>query len=205
MRCQAYEMELLILVSCVETADPKAQPMFELFGAPTENWESGQIEVYEKSLLEPLNSRKTPLIGFLRLDKGLNLVVFEDGEIVLLQNEDGNGVLTSWQLEIPFEKVNGTIFDSENNILCIQSIERSRSFFHFNPSPFPTGKWTHIADHMNTKWTFLALYGKFVIARNLDKFTYLLELNETYEIASQVRIGDEDSWNFFCDSCGRYS
>jgi hypothetical protein len=58
---------------------------------------------------------------------------------------------------------------------------------------------------MNTKWTFLSLYGKFVIARNLDKFTYLLELNETFEIASQVKIGDEDSWNYFQDSYGRWS
>lgn len=111
-------------------------------------------------------------------------------------------MLTSWQLDIPFEKANGTIFDEANGNLCIQTIERSRSLFHFSPSQ---EKWTHLADHMNTKWTFLALYGKFVIARNLDKYTYLLELTETYEIASQVRIGDEDSWSFFCDSCGRYS
>jgi hypothetical protein len=114
-----YDLELLILISCVETSDTKAEPKFELFGALTEVWENGLIEAYEKQLKFPISDRKTPIIGFLRINKGVNLVVFEDSEIILLKSENNFGVLTTWQLEISFEKVNGTIFDTENNNLCI--------------------------------------------------------------------------------------
>lgn len=51
----------------------------------------------------------------------------------------------------------------------------------------------------------MIIIGKFVIARNLDKFTYLLELSEIYEIQNQIRIGNDDSWNFQVDASGTYS
>ena len=53
----AYEMELMVLISCVETADPTALPSFEIFGAPAVAWESGMIEFYKKPLKKPLTSR----------------------------------------------------------------------------------------------------------------------------------------------------
>ena len=46
--------------------------------------------------------------------------------------------------------------------------------------------------------------GKFVIARGADKFTYLLELNENLETISQVRIGDDDTWNFGYDTSTKF-
>jgi hypothetical protein len=84
------------LISCEDASEPKAQPTFELFGAPTEVWENGMIEAYEKKLKFPISDRKTPFIGFLRLNKGINLVVFEDSEVVMIKSEANHGVLTSW-------------------------------------------------------------------------------------------------------------
>ena len=49
------------------------------------------------------------------------------------------------------------------------------------------------------------MIGKFVVARNLDKFTYLLELSDIYEIQNQTKIGDDDSWNFQADASSIYS
>lgn len=54
------------------------------------------IEAYEKKLKFPISDRKTPFIGFLRINKGINLVVFEDSEIVMIKSEANHGVLTSW-------------------------------------------------------------------------------------------------------------
>lgn len=54
------------------------------------------IEAYEKKLKNPISDRKTPFVGFLRLNKTINLVVFEDSEIVMFNNEGNHGVLMSW-------------------------------------------------------------------------------------------------------------
>lgn len=46
--------------------------------------------------------------------------------------------------------------------------------------------------------------GKFAIARNLDNYIYLLELNELFDLQSQVRIGDDDSWGYAADGSNVY-
>lgn len=62
----------------------------------------------------------------------------------------------------------------------------------------------HFSDHHQSKYTFLSVMGKFVIARGADKFTYLLELNENLETISQVRIGDDETWNFGYDTSTKF-
>jgi hypothetical protein len=189
-----YEFELLILAICQNPAT--SEESYHFFGAATD----GEIEVYSKIMLSPLSVRKAPLVGFMRLAPAKNLVVFEDGEVVLVESQKNHGTKGGWNLEVPFDRANTSIFDYENRTLCIQNAERSRSIFVFE-----NNRWTHLADHMNTKWTFITMMGKFVIARALDKYTYVLELTETYDIQNSVRIGEDETWNFASDASGTYS
>jgi hypothetical protein len=190
------DMELLVLITCAEEGGN-----FLLFGGPID----GDLRIYQKHLLFPMSQRSAALIGFIRFDKGICLCIFEDGEVVKLRTECDHGVEISWRLDMQFDKANMTVYDSENQILCIQSIERSRSIYQYETKGSSGPRWSHLADHSNTKWTFYLISGKFVVARNLDKYTYLLELSEIYEIQNQVRIGEDDSWNYQVDASAIYS
>lgn len=65
-----------------------------MFGALSDVKVKGKIKMYTKNLIRPLHHRKSAMIGFLRFDRAINLVVFEDGYICHLKNENDEGVIS---------------------------------------------------------------------------------------------------------------
>lgn len=113
LESNGYELELVVLISCMEIQGLDPKQSFEMFGAVADGQD---IVIYTKQLTMPIGSRQEPVIGFLRSGKGENLIIFEDGEIVPVKSSQNYGVTSIKQnrLDLPFDKANRTLWDPVN-------------------------------------------------------------------------------------------
>lgn len=198
-----YDMELLVLVDCVESNKDKSGQTFELFGATHTECDGNNeelIETYSKELDYPIYQRNALVIAFIRMQQSVSLIIFEDGHVSQLKNHENTGIIKSDQLKMPFGNVNAAIYEEDTGLLCMQTIQKQRSFFICNE-----GTWGHLSDHQKGKLQFMKIIGKFAIARHQDKYTYLIEMNENQEMILDVRLGDDDTWNYAFDADAKFS
>jgi hypothetical protein len=81
----------LLLIDTFDTGKDEKDKSFLLFGALNVNNSKNvdRLESYFKELKEPLKLREAHLISIMRLQKTVNLAVYEDCFVCLFRN-DGN-------------------------------------------------------------------------------------------------------------------
>ena len=132
---QSYNLELLVLVECINPPDDMQEEHFKLFGVLMEETYTGSDEGMNcafKNLRSPLMRRSNHICGFFKMHRNVSLVVFDDGVVWTLDSEDNKGVIHKQKLKLPFEKAVDVFFECEHQILMLQNEKRERLFFHYD-------------------------------------------------------------------------
>lgn len=81
------------------------------------------------------------------MQPSVSLIIFEDGHVCQLKNHQNTGVIKSDSLKLPFGNVNNAIYEEDSGLLCMQTLQRQRSFFSYGE-----GVWSHLSDHQKGKF-----------------------------------------------------
>ena len=72
------------------------------------------IKCKYKDLQSPLMRRNSHICGFFKILRNLSLIIFEDGVVWHLDNEDNRGVVSKYRLKLPFKKVVTVLYEEEH-------------------------------------------------------------------------------------------
>ena len=96
------------MLECINHADDMLEEHFKLFGVTMEPIYTGNddsLKCYFKDLESPLMRRPNHICGFFKMNRNISLIIFDDGIVWLLDNEDNKGIVMKSHLKLPFDKV----------------------------------------------------------------------------------------------------
>jgi hypothetical protein len=91
-----------------------------------------QLTAYIKELKKPFYMRPNPICGFFKIGHNLSLIVFEDGLILTMDNEDNKGIVGKNRLKLPFKKATSVLFNFSTQVLMLRNEELKRVFFQIH-------------------------------------------------------------------------
>jgi hypothetical protein len=98
-------------------------------------------------LPETLARRKGHIMSFVKLERSLALIVFDDGMVWHFNNDPSQKLLVTHSLPIPFVLVTQVVFEPQQAMICLENESAERIFYKFEDD-----SWQHFKLDVTSKY-----------------------------------------------------
>lgn len=143
---QSYALDLLILVELADSDDHGYQ-VFEVNLPERYIASKSPLGCAHLELQNPLVKREPHIMSFLKLERSIAVIVFEDGTVWHYNNDQAFGMMAEHQLSIPFRQVTKVVFEKEKGTICLENESGERIFYNYED-----GSWAHMLLDVPSKY-----------------------------------------------------
>jgi len=174
---KSYAVDLLMLI---ELQQSMQKQNYEVFGCNLPDKRTKHLECTHRKQSNPLAMRNEHIMSFLKLERSLALIVFDDGVIWHYDNDQNKGKIAEHHLTLPF-KVTQVVFEAQHGIICLENESGDRIFYQYENET-----WQHYSLNVSSKYQVIKLFQNFLIARYQDGYAFLIEIIKGDELGLHV-------------------
>ncbi|MFO0116764.1 MAG: hypothetical protein ACK521_03855 [bacterium] len=130
------------------------------------------------------------IMSFLKLERSIALIVFDDGTLWHFNNDSSKETVTMHTLKLPFSLVTQVVFEPEQAMICLENESAEKIFYKYEDE-----SWQHIKLDVSSKYFVIKIFENFMIARYQDGYAFLIELKGD-ELGLHVQLGDKKIWKY---------